>query len=226
MRREKRDVRSVGPFRKGPGAAGPNARAADGGAGLAELGRTGRGGALSVVQEAEDQSFSDEEDDGDGLGDLLRSGRSFSGQLENYGRNSLQRHPSKEMEVKRAVNMRAWIDEDPSLGPLVRRACEGKWMMNVSGYDLQQWLQKWLEKNGHGSESICEVILNGEKYKDIRRFVGKAYVFWSHMQKETFVHYDDDTFARLKLAHTHNVLTIGATFNNILEWRLRKQEMD
>jgi hypothetical protein len=71
----------------------------------------------------------------------------------------------------------AWADETGKEMVSSRRKVNG-----MTGYDLCSVVRKWLEENGHESRSVCEVILTDNEFKEIRRCVSKATVFYSHIQ--------------------------------------------
>lgn len=57
----------------------------------------------------------------------------------------------------------------------------------VTGYDLVEFLRQWLQNEGYGGMSVCEVILTQERFRGLRCYVAKATIFWSHIQLESFL---------------------------------------
>jgi hypothetical protein len=55
---------------------------------------------------------------------------------------------------------------------------------NMQGYDLQQFLASWLRRKGHADKSVLEVIEADDRFENLRKHVGPAFVFWSHIQLE------------------------------------------
>merc|ERR1712129_669860 len=55
---------------------------------------------------------------------------------------------------------------------------------NVTGYDLCDHARQWLKANNCAHLSLLEAVLTEERFAPIRRHVGRAKVFWSHLQKD------------------------------------------
>eukprot|EP00929_Paragymnodinium_shiwhaense_P047267 TRINITY_DN23970_c2_g1_i1.p1 TRINITY_DN23970_c2_g1~~TRINITY_DN23970_c2_g1_i1.p1 ORF type:complete len:337 (-),score=47.12 TRINITY_DN23970_c2_g1_i1:154-1164(-) len=69
-----------------------------------------------------------------------------------------------------------------------RRPKIAKWLDGLSGpVTLSDFLRQWLVKNEHMDKSVCEVIQLDDRFSHIRRHVGTARVFWSHLQLESFL---------------------------------------
>lgn len=58
---------------------------------------------------------------------------------------------------------------------------------NVVGYDLCYFIRQWLKMNNMPEYSLCEVVLTHWFFKDLKKFVGVAQLFWSHLQAEPLV---------------------------------------
>merc|ERR1711862_691830 len=68
------------------------------------------------------------------------------------------------------------VEEDDSWG-----------LKNMTGYDMVFFLVDWLRRNGYAGYSICEVVLTSRWLSHIRKEIGVANVFYSHVQLEPFV---------------------------------------
>jgi hypothetical protein len=80
---------------------------------------------------------------------------------------------------KRDADM-SWLDRE--VGPIKDEGLHGR--INVTCYDVCQYIRNWLKRNGFQGRSLCEVVLTEKEFADLRPYVGKATVFWSHMQRE------------------------------------------
>lgn len=91
--------------------------------------------------------------------------------------------------LSRDPNTATWADA--AYGPLQVAACgsedtEHGGYYNMTGYDLVDSLRSWLKAESYEGHSMCEVVLIDDRFKDLRKYVGKATVFWSHLQVEGF----------------------------------------
>jgi len=59
--------------------------------------------------------------------------------------------------------------------------------MNVTGYDLADYVRNWQREQGLTELSVCEIILVQPEFHQLRQYVGIANVFWSHIQMESFL---------------------------------------
>ena len=82
-----------------------------------------------------------------------------------------------------------WLD-----GPVEEGGSGGKirggglfGLRNMTGYDLKNLIYEWLDGNRCKDYSVCEAILLKPELQDLRKHVGEAKVFWSHMQQEPFL---------------------------------------
>lgn len=75
-----------------------------------------------------------------------------------------------------------WLND--IVGPLEEDDRYG--LRNMTGYDVCDFLRRWLKQKGYEKLSVCEVILTQELFRDMRCHVKRANVFWSHIQLEDF----------------------------------------
>lgn len=57
-------------------------------------------------------------------------------------------------------------------------------MMNVLGYDACIYVKRWLKENECMDRSVLEAVLTKPEWADLRKYVGVATLFWSHLQSE------------------------------------------
>lgn len=84
---------------------------------------------------------------------------------------------------RRSEQTAAWLDD--VVGPIDSDPIYG--LANVTGYDICDYVREWLGREGHQERSLCEVILLDDRFADLRPFVGRANVFFSHLQLEKFL---------------------------------------
>lgn len=70
---------------------------------------------------------------------------------------------------------------------------------NLTGYDLVDFVRAWLRREGHDRLSVCEVVLIDRRFEDLRQYVGKANIFWSHLQMQDFVSKTTHAMKRIDL---------------------------
>jgi len=74
-----------------------------------------------------------------------------------------------------------WLNKPP-FGKISSDETNGR--SNIFGYDLCFYIRRWLTDRRLTTLSLCEVILTQKEFKDLRKYVGRAGVFWSHLQSE------------------------------------------
>jgi hypothetical protein len=57
-------------------------------------------------------------------------------------------------------------------------------LLNMTGYDLSDFVRQWLAKEGCEGLSVCEAILTKARFSHLRKYIGRADIFWSHVQQE------------------------------------------
>jgi len=101
----------------------------------------------------------------------------------------------------REEKMASWLDG--AAGPVAQdpeeNALKNLGMLNVTGYDLCEYLRDWMKDRNFVTQSVCELILTESQFEHLRKYVGPATVFWSHMQKEGFLG-KDGTLAMMNRA--------------------------
>lgn len=104
---------------------------------------------------------------------------------EEHGYDSSHRvqHPAR--GLNRTAHTQAWLGE-----PL--RCPSGHFLdrveyANMTGYDLMDFVRSWLRREGHDRLSVCEVVLLDNRFADLRHYVDKANIFWSHPQMQDFI---------------------------------------
>ena len=55
---------------------------------------------------------------------------------------------------------------------------------NLTGYDVAAAIRAWLKGSGSEQLSACEAILLRGEMEGLRKYVGRAGIFWSHVQQE------------------------------------------
>jgi hypothetical protein len=60
-------------------------------------------------------------------------------------------------------------------------------LKNMTGYDACDRIRRWLLENGFERMSVCEVLLTDANFEDLRQNVGRANIFWSHIQQENLL---------------------------------------
>jgi hypothetical protein len=100
---------------------------------------------------------------------------------ENYVRQHRQR-PDGTFEPNW---LNATVGEIKPIG-----TCPGR--ENVVGYDVPEFIRARLKSYGgeYTGMSVCELILQHDRFADLRQFVRPAEVFWSHIQLEGFLAVD------------------------------------
>lgn len=78
--------------------------------------------------------------------------------------------------------LKSETDVDSSGGVIKWRDYFGGASDNIVGYDLNDFLVKWLRRNDHENLSMCEAILVNSNLSHLRRYVGPASVFYSRKQ--------------------------------------------
>jgi len=80
----------------------------------------------------------------------------------------------------------------------------------MTGYDLADVIRQWLHHEGHDLHSVAEVILLDARFQDLRHHVGKANVFVSHLQLESFfVAGENRPDAKAKVTATLTILEMA-----------------
>ena len=87
----------------------------------------------------------------------------------------------KILDTEKGCQRPQWHEE--MAGPIARGDAE-RGLGNVQGYDLQRFIAAWLSRNGCEDKSVLEVIDEDERFEELRKYVGPASVFWSHIQLE------------------------------------------
>ena len=77
-----------------------------------------------------------------------------------------------------------WIDG--VLGAVVRDDARFG-LGNLTGYDVAAAIRGWLKESGSEQLSVCEAILLRGEMGGLRKYVGRAGIFWSHVQQEPFL---------------------------------------
>lgn len=102
----------------------------------------------------------------------------FTGKAEDLNHGSCREW--KYLETYERREEMKWLDD--YTGPIQTDEAEG--LRNVTGYDVCDFVGRWLELKECQHLSVCEVILTTDMFPHLRRHVGRASVYWSHMHKE------------------------------------------
>jgi len=95
------------------------------------------------------------------------------------------------LDYTRNHGLAAWLDAQvgtEKIGNADNRYPNGG-LMNVTGYDLADYIRKWQKDNHLEHLSVCEIILVKPEFQHLRQYVGFANVLWSHIQQESFLGY-------------------------------------
>jgi len=86
----------------------------------------------------------------------------------------------------RKPETKRWLDVHVGALETVEKGTWGRMPKHITGYDLLDFVNGWINDNGHTEHSVCEIILLDERFEAFRDTVGPASVFWSHIQRESF----------------------------------------
>lgn len=108
---------------------------------------------------------------------------------KNFTGDDLLLHWSYNNNYIRDCDLAALLD--PEVGAVTAGTAQGVYsnggLMNVTGYDLAAYIRQWHRAKGFDNLSVCEIILLEPEFQHLRQYIGIANVFWSHIQKESFL---------------------------------------
>jgi len=106
-----------------------------------------------------------------------------------YGGNDVYKYWTYNQNYARDPDLAAWLDSQVGtvkVGDADPGSPNGG-LMNVTGFDLIDYVCKWQRNKGLHQLSVCEIILMEPEFQHLRQYVGIANVYWSHIQRESFL---------------------------------------
>ena len=92
----------------------------------------------------------------------------------------------------------SWIEQSGMAGAVETHPRRG--LTNMTGYDVCAFIRAWLVQEGFAQLSVCDVILCDDRFVELRKCVGLANVFWSHVQREGLVGTQNSTLSSIGAA--------------------------
>ncbi len=100
----------------------------------------------------------------------------------------------------RGSNLSWFRGENPSIDLTCGYMVTSPGIINMTGYDLVDFVKEWLIKEGLQHLSLAEVILSEDRFAHLRKYVGIATIFWSHIDNEPVIDHCSGTLVRMREA--------------------------